>query len=371
MTKRALCPRNAQPENASGKPRLLWPEALRIVAAFLVIVNHTNSRVFQGSEPGQLTWHLSILWYYLSKLAVPLFVMISGALLLPRRDGPKKTFLRVGRVLLALLCASYVYFLYDAWVNWGLWPRALRLDILLLQILRMEVTDGFWYLYFYLAVLITLPLWQWLRSRLGRKQRLWLTLGCFALGAGLPLAGHYVPFLAVPEGIMACIPLSYVGLLFAGDLVREAEPCRRPLLPLLGLVGCLLAAWLLTWLEYHRVAPGTKYWFMDHRMIPALPVIGEAVCLMLLARCLGHRAAGEPEKQTPARRLILSLGGCAFGIYLLQDLLIAESEHRLFVPLCQAMPPMAAVLVWEAAVFLIALSVVWLLRRIPPLRRIL
>lgn len=355
--------------DAPCSTRVLWLEALRILAAFLVIVNHTNSSIFQRSDPGQLTWHMSILWYYLSKLAVPLFVMISGALLLKRRDGLKKTAQRVARVLAALVCASYVYFLYDAWVNWGLWPRAIRLDILLSRILRMEITDGFWYLYFYLALLVTMPLWQRLRSRMSARQRLWLVAACFVLGAGLPLAGHYIPWLRVPEHIMACLPVSYIGLLFAGDLVCSTEPAKRMTVPALALLlGGLLVAWLLTWVEYARVPVGTKYWFMDHRMIPALPVICEALGLMLLARGLGRE---QPERPGTCGRVIAGAGGCAFGIYLLQDLLIAESRYRLFEPLCTVLPPMAAVLVWEVLVFLAALVPVWLVRRIPFARKIL
>ena len=224
------------------KPRILWLEALRIIAAFLVIVNHTNSAVFQQSDPSRLTWHLSILWYYLSKMAVPLYVMISGAVMLRRQDGLKKTLQRVLRVLVALFLASYLYFLYDAWVNWGLWPRAFRLDILLLQILRMQVTDGFWYLYFYLAVLITMPLWQWLHKRMTQQQRLNLIGFCFALNAALPLIGHYVPRLHMPESILAWVPLGYLGLLFAGDQVRHMRMNgRTPWLAAAGLLLSLLA----------------------------------------------------------------------------------------------------------------------------------
>ncbi len=368
---------------APRRQRVVWLEALRILAAFLVIVNHTNSTVFQQSDPGSLSWHLSILWYYLSKLAVPVYVMISGAVMLRRQDGLKKTLQRLLRVVIALVCASYVYFLYDAWVNWGLWPRAIRLDILLSQIVRMQVTDGFWYLYFYMAVLATMPLWQWLHRRMTNLQRLNLIAFCFALNAVLPLIGHYVPRLSLSESMLAWVPLGYLGLLFAGDQVRHMRIGRHTALWAAGLLLIsLLAAWGLTWLEYGRVAPGEKYWFMDHRMIPALPVIGEAIAVMVLARCMGERNAApvaapqeepvvsQPEKPSLTGRILAELGGCAFGIYLLQDLLIAESEHRLFEPLLTALPPMSAVLVWELAVFLAALLVVWLLRRIPAVRKI-
>ncbi len=359
----------------TAKNRILWLEALRILAAFLVIVNHTNSDVFQASDPDKLTWHLSILWYYLSKMAVPLFVMITGAVMLDRQDGWRKTLARVARVLIALFLASYVYFLHDAWVNWGLWPRAIRLDILLGKIVRMEITDGFWYLYFYLAVLVTMPLWQWLNRRMTQLQRLNLIAFCFAFNAALPLLLHYVPRLSLPESVMACIPLSYLGLLFAGDQVRRMHISRKTGYAAAAVLTLsLLVAWLLTWLEHGRVAPGEKYWFMDHRMIPALPVITEAIAAMVLGKWFGERKASEAEPTQPSAksaRVITELGGCAFGIYLLQDLLIAETEKRLFLPLCAQLPPMLAVVVWEAAVFAIALIVVWLVRRIPLVRKIL
>lgn len=363
-----------------AKARILWLEALRIIAAFLVIVNHTNSDVFQASHPGQLTWHLSILWYYVSKLAVPVYVMITGGLMLSRQDSWKKIFARVLRVVIALVCASYVYFLYDAWVNWGLWPRALRLDILLGQILRMEITDGFWYLYFYLAVLLTMPLWQWLHRRMTQQQRLMLIAYCFALNAALPLIGHYVPRLSLLENpLLPYIPLGYLGLLFAGDQVMHHLDIRKRtgLYAAIAFVAALLMAWLLTWLEYGCVSPGEKYWFMDHRMVPALPVIVEAISVMVLAKCMGEGAkaentpVGQPDQRSFGSRAVAELGGCAFGIYLAQDLLIAETEKRLFLPLCAQLPPMVAVLIWEVAVFAVALVAIWLLRRIPLFRRIL
>lgn len=105
------------------------------------------------------------------------------------------------------------------------------------------------------------------------------------------------------------------------------------------------------------------YWFMDERTAPALPVIAASLSLFQLARCAcGSRKSG---------RLLTELGGCAFGVYLLQDLLIAESKNRLFLPLCEKMPAFGAALCWEVVVFASALAGAWLLRRIPGMKRIL
>ena len=69
-------------------------------------------------------------------------------------------------------------------------------------------------------------------------------------------------------------------------------------------------------------------------------------------------------------RIWTELGGCAFGIYLVQDWLIAETEMRLFMPLCGMIPAFPAVIVWELIVFAIALAAAWLMRRIPLLKKI-
>lgn len=74
-------------------------EFLRIVAAFLVIVNHTNSRIFLARAPSA-TWFASVTYFFICKIAVPLFLMIMGALLLEKHDTHQSPFLQ------AYFCAN-------------------------------------------------------------------------------------------------------------------------------------------------------------------------------------------------------------------------------------------------------------------------
>ena len=65
---------------------VVFLELLRILAAFCVIVNHTNC---QDVEPGFL-WGTSVAWFFASKIAVPVFVMITGYLMLQKIPLVKK-----------------------------------------------------------------------------------------------------------------------------------------------------------------------------------------------------------------------------------------------------------------------------------------
>lgn len=70
-----------KPARRNTETRKVYIEFLRIAAAFLVIVNHTNSRIFLRLSPSP-TWLCSLTYFFVCKTAVPLFLFIMGALLL-------------------------------------------------------------------------------------------------------------------------------------------------------------------------------------------------------------------------------------------------------------------------------------------------
>ncbi|MEA4999685.1 MAG: acyltransferase family protein [Candidatus Limiplasma sp.] len=348
--------------------RHAYLDFLRILAALLVIVNHTNSLVFKALTPANATWWLSIAWYYISKIAVPLFVMVSGACLLPKRDSYQRALGRFVRVLLTLVLFSYLYYLIRLMNQGFSWALAADIPQFLLSIWRGRITDSFWYLYFYLGMMVMLPILQRLASAMQKQDVRYLLLVTFAVGALWPLLTHYLPILALPE--YTAIPMFsvFIGLFFAGHYVHAmATPPSRTVC-MLALLGSLAASVWLTYVEVGRVADGAKYWFMDERTQPSIFIVVSSIVTMLWAKA---GFAKRSQRSESSGRRWATLGGCAFGIYLLQDLLIAESRYRLFLPLSSIMNPFAAALVWEACVFLAALALAWVLKKIPLLKTLL
>lgn len=348
------------------KQRETWLDVLRILAAFLVIVNHTNSKLFQSSDPSALQWWVSVLCYYLSKTAVPLFVMISGACLLDRQESWKRALQRAGRALAALLVFSYLYFLHDCWVSYGLWPRALRLDLLLSQVWNQQITEGFWYLSFYIGLMLMLPLLQRMAQGMQKRDYLWLMGLCLLVDGLFPLIAHYVPEAALPDSLQTPLFTGYIGLFFAGHFIRSqlAVTPRMRKGAALGLMICLGLSLWLTYLEYFRVEAGEPYWFMDDKLHPSLFTCISALCLMLLFKQAGQQFSPK------AKGLLCELSCCAFGVYLWQDWVILQTVRRLYLPLSQTIAPICAMLVWIGTVSLLSLAAAWITRRIPGLRRI-
>lgn len=356
-------------------PRAFYLDALRALAAFLVITNHTNSALFKASNPSDFTWWFSMIWYYVSKIAVPLFVMISGALLLPRRDSYARAAGRALRVLGALLLFSYFYYLWDLWQFYWTWEQALNLPAFLDSIWQKPITDSFWYLYFYLGLMVMLPLLQRLAVAMDKKDLRYL-LGCsFLFGALWPLLTHYVPGLTLPEYFQLPLFSVFLGLFFAGHYLHSyARPSRGMGWLCLGLILASVALSLaLTRLEFARLGGAGKYWFMDERTAPSITVIACAMAVMLLPRCwAGERQSlREGSRRAFGVRLLSALGACSFGVYLLQDWVIAETKGRVFEPLLGVMHPIPVVLLWELTVFSLAAVATWLLRLVPGMKKLL
>ena len=348
--------------------RYAYMDFLRILAAFLVIVNHTNSLVFKALTPANTTWWLSIAWYYISKIAVPLFVMVSGACLLPKRDTYRRAFGRFVRVLLTLVLFSYLYYLVRLLHQGFSWTLAADVPQFLLSIWRGRITDSFWYLYFYLGMIVMLPILQRLAGAMQKQDVRYLMLVTFAVGALWPLITHYAPVLALPEYTAIPVFSVWIGLFFAGHYVHAYATPPGWAVCALALLGALAASVWLTYAEVGRVAAGVQYWFMDERTQPSILIIVSSLFAMLWAKA---GFAKQAQRSQGNIRRWATLGGCAFGIYLLQDLLIAESRYRFFVPMSNAINPFAAALLWEVCVFGVALALAWVLKKIPLLNRLL
>ena len=148
------------------KQHKVYLDVLRVIAILLVIFNHTPAFRFPFQTIGEsMGVKLMLIVSAFDKVAVPLFFMISGALLLPKQESLKILISkRVGRFLIVLLLfhvvqASYYYwmcgeveigfrsFLGDCY--WGNSSKG--------YVLGWTEAYAVWFLYAYIALLLMLP----------------------------------------------------------------------------------------------------------------------------------------------------------------------------------------------------------------------
>ena len=95
-----------------NKPQQLdWINNLRIIAMYMVVIVHTSSPlIMQYGKVAGSYWFWGDFYNAISRFGVPVFVMITGALLLNRDQEPvpflKK---RLGRIIVPFLFWSLIY----------------------------------------------------------------------------------------------------------------------------------------------------------------------------------------------------------------------------------------------------------------------
>lgn len=159
-------------------PTLVWPDRLRNLATVMVIAIHISGPVAE-QHPDFNTWDWwTANWYdAASRVSVPLFVLLSGALLLPK-DYATGPFMRkrLSRVLVPALFWMCIYNFYNFMAKGE--PNSI--GAALLQMLESPVHYHLWFIYLIVGLYFVYPLLRpWVRT--ARDQDYWYV---FLLSAG-------------------------------------------------------------------------------------------------------------------------------------------------------------------------------------------
>lgn len=140
----------------NGRPVQTWADLGRVLAIFGVVLIHAcGSRIYKFGHIPQGDWLATNVLDSLVSCSVPLFVMLSGALLLQRNQPPvtlQAVRRRVTRVLVPLIVWSVAYLEYvssDTHVPIDWW-----------SVLRRPAMYHLWFLYMMLGLYLLLPIFQ-------------------------------------------------------------------------------------------------------------------------------------------------------------------------------------------------------------------
>ncbi len=340
-------------------------DVMRVVAIAAVVMTHVAFLVISWApNPSAAFWCANLL-DSLSRVGVPLFLMISGALMLnEERDvPPNKTVRAAWSLFLLTLVWSVLYALWYelAMPLWQGEPFSLRA-------FAVAVVDGhyhFWYLYMLIGLYLITPLLRLFVKRENARLILWL----LALGTAVTL----------------CVPLlNFFGNTFVGgeDLVQKyADKYEFGFLTEYLLY--YLAGWYLThtpWNVRYRpwlyaagavgllLTVGLTAWFStpDNRLYDLFYANGSvnvfffsvAVFVFVSARC--------KDKTLAACSPLARLSALSFGVYIVHIVVLAVVS-RVGAWLPGVLLPMLFNFVMTLAM---SYAAVWVLSKVPLLKRL-
>lgn len=338
------------------KERKLYLEVLRSIAILLVIFNHTDGFfLYYTSTDNPLTFAYSLFFSVLCRVDVPLFFMISGALLLEREESLgellRKRILRIAAVIVLFSAVQYGVDVLRG--------RALNVSAtyFLKGVVCGTIEETYWFLYAYLGILLLLPFLRAMVKGLGREQFRYLFLLELLLAVLMPAVSSFTGWSLPSSVYILNVNIFYMLMGYALDreLIRSgpdwAVPAAAAAGMLLSVAVCLL-----------RFALTGTYLQGDLDLFTPLL----SVAVFEAVRLLWKRIVCPDG----VKRGISCLGSAAFGIYLVEQL-VRILLLPMYLYLCEHAVGVIACTAYVAGTWLISLALTLILKCVPGLKKIL
>ncbi|WP_243742436.1 acyltransferase [Actinorugispora endophytica] len=344
----------------------VWLDIARVAAMVAVVLLHAVAPVvtWDYTELGSVTWWTGNVVDSLVRWCVPVFIMISGALLLaPRREGLRSFYQRrFSRIGLPLLAWSAFYLAVDLFHERSIdWPEALS------RVLSGSPATHLYFLFVLAGLYALTPFLRVITQHATTRTLWWFAALMSALGMADQLISDF-DGAGSPNAVTRFLP--FVGYYVLGYLLRETTLSRRGTWAVAGLFAASTAA---TVALVGAVAISHQEWntqaaYTYDYLSPT--VMAMSVAVFLLFQQLGSRwprfTAGDRDTG-PARRRLKAVSDLSFGVFLVHLIVLRELRSLTGIP-DHPVAMVATVLGQTLAVLVVSFAVTALLRRIPGLR---
>lgn len=283
-------------------------DAVRSVAVVLVVTIHVAAPGFSMLAPH---WWAFNFYDSIARIAVPLFFMTTGALLLHREHSVRSIGRRVVRITIPLLVWSAIYSQWVVGAGAGNWP---------LTILKSPVVYHLWYLYTLAGVYLFLPLFSGFYRTSTPSTRALVLTGWFVGACVLPhvasLTGTY--WIGIDFSFM---PL-YAGYVVLGAVSYRDVPinARSALFAFVVWVSCSGLTAYLTCDWTHATGKPSEMFYENYAPL----VVIAAVAAFITIRYVSSWSRLQAK---PVRQAMSFVARMSFGVYLAHVLVIHSLQN--------------------------------------------
>lgn len=352
------------------KQKKIYLEAIRIFAIFFVIYVHTGIEAAEHYRVTESTFSyvLSLVLFAIAQISVPLFFMVSGAVLLHKEESLKDVLLhRALRILLIILIFGFVEYTYFYYLN----PEVgFSIPVYFWTVYSTTMITQYWYIYSYFALMPILPFVR-MMARSMKDSHFWYLMGLmFILNGLLPI----VEFLWKNNRIAVSVPLLFNSIFYPlmGYYIvhRSGEFfLKKKNLLITNVFGaCALLTNTVVALMAHRQRGAGETLEGMTALLAAVTFINIRALFNWISHSSRPILHGRLAKTI--RSIILFIGSGSFGVYLLEPPL-----RDTFKPVYIALEPyiswFPAAILWISAAIICGSVVFFILKKIPLLKKLL
>ena len=311
-------------------------DLVRFIATFIVVQLHVATPwLWREADVDSGFWITCLVFDTFGRVGVPIFLMISGALLLSKEETYGSFFKkRFVRVLIPLVFWTIIYETKIA-IEFYINNPSAEFDVATLYTVLKNpiagpVYDHLWFLYMIIGMYLVTPFLRRIIPVL-RKQDLFYLLGLWIFSnIALPLIYNFSSF---KLGLNIPVVTSYLGFYVLGYYLMQYQfNAKQIKIAWITFVCSYLLNILMVWFDSHQAGKVDIFFLSHHR--PGIFI--QAVSAFILLEHYAIKAfARFSEKKY---KLLAYLGSVTFGIYLLHPLVI-ELLEMFFMGVYGIYPP--------------------------------
>jgi len=336
------------------KERYDYMDWLRVLAIFSVVGIHVVAQHVTNYNKAPNVWWYGNLIDSALRVSVPIFFMISGALLLTRTKEEKLHVFfkkRFSKVVIPFVIWSIIYLIYRQ----VMWFEHFTLK----QMVKMFLTDNvffhLWFLYVIIGLYLMTPFLQKIVQYSSKEMLQYFLASWFVLSSLAPFVHKFEGFsISLQAGLFG----TYIGYFILGAYLLK-YPLPKKSLPLLGVLAAFgygVTAYGTYWLTLKN--GGKLDGFFYQYGSPNVVFIG--IFLFVLFQQYHH--------VFKANKFIQLLSAASMGIYLIHPI-VQLYGRRIDFDEYWVHPVIAVPLVW-VSIFFASFILTWIIQKIPVLKRI-
>lgn len=350
-------------------------DLIRALAIIAVVIIHifteyvNNPHIFLTPK-----WWVINLIDSVVRIAVPLFVMLSGYLILNNEKSYRlKTFLqkRVTKIGIPVLAWPFLYYLWNLFTHHTMFS----LPELINDFISLNIYYHLYYLYLIAGLYLITPLLKPFLLHASQGRKLYALVLTFSFAIVITFL-NYFTHLGPKLGTIFTIFLPYVGYYLAGDYLRGIKCSKKAfvqltvIFALLCIVTAIGTAWHMEYIHWGenidlRTASYARY-FYDYLSITVIPQ--SLIAFVLL---LNLPSSMSVEQDGRLARLTKLLAATSFGVYLIHPW-IFDITNRYLLALADfsVLPTLLFLVLKTSFVFLVSLLITFVIIRTPYLKNL-
>jgi len=338
------------------KESKVWLNILKILACFNVIINHV-SIIKIGNTNNEILFHC--IQFALSKVAVPIFIMITAALLINKKIDFKYITEKIFKIIIILISLSFLVYFGKYIFGTG----SFNVFDFTQKFFTSSIISPYWYLYMLVGLYLMIPILNKMLKKLNIKDLRYIVLLSLIVPSAIvtieKITNFYLDYSFTISFFTIIISYYISGIYLTKEKLTKKNK-NIALLAFIIPILLLIIYMFLTGIINNEIS----YVLDDYKAITtSLP----SLSLFYLIRYYFE----NKKLSSKIKKAINTISRLTFGVYLFHPIFIFKIYKLEFIQLIYSINNVLGIIIFEIILFTVCLIMTYVLKKIPIIKKFL